>query len=226
MLPVSEKRRYRLLCPVGRALDVLGDRWSLLILRDLHAGPARFQELQQGLGVATNLLTTRLEELTASGLIAERSGQRHEPYRLTELGLGTDRVLWELVRLGATIDPDPDRQDPGNLRALALPLRLMLSAVEDRPTMVVRLHVDDEVFTIDSDPDRVDVDYGTTDDQPDLVIRVGYEPFIAAAEGQIPLDRFQREHVDVIEGADRLADFAALMAPALTIADLGGPRRA
>ena len=62
---MTKKRHYQLLCPIARALDVIGDRWSLLILRDLHAGPARFQELHDGLGTASNLLTTRLGELTA-----------------------------------------------------------------------------------------------------------------------------------------------------------------
>ena len=69
---MTAKRRYRLLCPIARALDVVGDRWALLILRDLHAGPARFHDLETGLGIATNLLTTRLIELTDAGLI-ERS---------------------------------------------------------------------------------------------------------------------------------------------------------
>lgn len=222
---MGQRRRYRLLCPVGRALDVVGDRWALLIVRDLHAGPARFQELQEGLGVATNLLTTRLEELTDAGLIHKRSNRRHEPYELTDLGRQTDRLLWELVRMGAMIDPDPDTQYPGNLRALALPLRLMLSAVEERSTMTVRLHIDDEVFTVDTSPDRVDVIYGPTDRQPDLVLRTCYEEFIDAAEGQISLEQFRRDHLEVVDGADRVAEFAAMMTPALAIAELGGPRR-
>ncbi len=222
---MSQKRRYRLLCPVGRSLDLVGDRWSLLILRDLHAGPARFQELQEGLGVATNLLATRLDELTGSGLIRKRSDQRHAPYELTDLGRGTDRLLWELVRLGAMIEPDPDPQDPGNLRALALPLQIMLSAVPDRPPLTVALQVDDELFTIDTGTDPVDVTYGSTEVDPDLRLRTGYEPLIAAVEGQIPLDQFRRRHLEVIGSTERLADFAAVINPALALADLGGPRR-
>ena len=66
---MTKRRHYRLLCPIARALDVLGDRWTLLILRDLHAGPARFQELHEGLGIATNLLSSRLAKLSESGMI-------------------------------------------------------------------------------------------------------------------------------------------------------------
>ena len=66
-------RRYRLLCPIARALDRVGDRWTLLILRDLHAGPARFVDVQASLpGLAPNLLTKRLRQLEADGLICRR----------------------------------------------------------------------------------------------------------------------------------------------------------
>jgi hypothetical protein len=61
-------RSYNLLCPISRALDHIGDRWTLLILRDLYAGPARFKDLQTGLaGIASNLLSDRLHALEASG---------------------------------------------------------------------------------------------------------------------------------------------------------------
>ena len=64
-------RSYKLLCPIARGLDRIGDRWTLLILRDLHAGPARFSDLQRGLtGIAANLLADRLAKLVTDGLIA------------------------------------------------------------------------------------------------------------------------------------------------------------
>ena len=88
---MTAKRHYNLLCPIARSLDAVGDRWTLLILRDLHAGPARYQELHEGLGIATNLLSTRLTELTESGLIHKPQG--HSAYELTDLGRSTDRIL-------------------------------------------------------------------------------------------------------------------------------------
>ena len=79
---MASSRRYRLLCPIARALDRIGDRWTLLILRDLHAGPARFSELQTGLaGIATNLLTDRLQQLMTDGLVVKRAGNSLLPYR-------------------------------------------------------------------------------------------------------------------------------------------------
>ncbi len=116
---MTAKRHYNLLCPIARALDAVGDRWTLLILRDLHAGPARYQELHVGLGIATNLLSTRLTELTDSGLIHKPS--EGNAYELTDLGRRTDRILWELSQFGGALDRDPDPREPGNLRTLALP---------------------------------------------------------------------------------------------------------
>ena len=90
---MTAKRHYNLLCPIARALDAVGDRWTLLILRDLHAGPARYQELHEGLGIATNLLSTRLTELTNDGLIRQPS--ERGACELTDLGL---HVLTKDVR--------------------------------------------------------------------------------------------------------------------------------
>lgn len=80
---MTAKRRYRLLRPIARALDAVGDRWALLIVRDLHAGPARFHDLETGLGIATNLLSTRLTELTEAGLIEKSTAVGRGVYQLT-----------------------------------------------------------------------------------------------------------------------------------------------
>ena len=68
-------------CPVARSLDVIGEKWSLLILRDLmRKGPLRFQDLETGLpGVAPNTLSARLKALEAQGVIATRLYERHPP---------------------------------------------------------------------------------------------------------------------------------------------------
>jgi DNA-binding HxlR family transcriptional regulator len=213
---MTAKRRYRLLCPIARALDVVGDRWALLILRDLHAGPARFQDLETGLGIATNLLSTRLSELTEAGLIDKSTDRGRGAYQLTELGRHTDRLLWELSRFGAQLDPEPDPREPGNLRTIALPLRTVLQAVSDRPNLVVRLLVDDDAFTITSTPDSVRVEYGDTDSEPDLVARTDYEGFLEAGEGRITLEDFATNHLEILDGARHADTFLALMQSAMT----------
>jgi DNA-binding HxlR family transcriptional regulator len=211
---MTAKRHYNLLCPIARALDAVGDRWTLLILRDLHAGPARYLELQEGLGIATNLLSTRLTELTDCGLI-QRPSERGA-YELTDLGRGTDRILWELARFGGALDRDPDPREPGNLRTLALPLKIVLGAVLDRPELTVRLHIDDDVFTIISTRDTLDVRYGEATMPADVVLQTGYEAFLDVAEGLMPAEDFVAHHVEVIDGSDNAGAFFALMGAAVT----------
>ncbi len=92
-------------CPVARALDVVGERWSLLILRDLlRHGPLRFQDLLQRLpGVAPNTLSARLKALEAQGVVATRLYEQHPPryqYLLTDKGKALGPVLKALYAWG------------------------------------------------------------------------------------------------------------------------------
>ena len=215
---MARKRPYQLLCPIARALDVIGDRWTLLILRDLHAGPARFQVLQEGLGVATNLLAIRLTELTESGLVQKEAIDEYSAYALTDLGRHTDMLLWELSRFGGRLDPDPNPRRPGNLRTIALPLSVVLNAVENRPNLTARLIIDGESFTVASTPDGVDVEYGETATPADLVVRTDYVGFLDVSEGRMSMEEFGAEHLEIVEGPEHIGAFAALMSAAIEAA--------
>ncbi len=211
---MTEKRSYRLLCPISRALDAIGDRWALLILRDLHAGPARYQELQEGLGMATNLLSTRLAELTAAGLICKPQTGR-SAYELTALGSRTDMVLWELARFGGRLDADPDPREPGNLRTMALPLRIMFESVTPRTDLVIRLLVDDDTFTITSSSSGVEVEYGDSETAPQLTARMDYLAFLELGEGRMSPKKFFASHLEIIDGAEYRDDFLSLLGTAM-----------
>ena len=92
-------------CPVARTLDLIGERWTVLILRDLFLqGPRRFQDLQESLaGVAPNTLSARLKDMEANGLIARRLYSEHPPrleYHLTEKGKTLGPVLRALREWG------------------------------------------------------------------------------------------------------------------------------
>jgi len=92
-------------CPVARALDVIGEKWSLLILRDLfRKGPLRFQELAGSLdGVAPNTLSARLKTLESQGVIATRLYEKHPPryeYFVTDKGKALGPVLKALYSWG------------------------------------------------------------------------------------------------------------------------------
>lgn len=97
--------KYGQSCPVARALDVIGEKWSLLILRDLaRHGPKRFQDFEQGLpGLAPNTLSARLKTLEAQGVIATRLYESHPPryqYFLTDKGKALGPVLKALYAWG------------------------------------------------------------------------------------------------------------------------------
>jgi DNA-binding HxlR family transcriptional regulator len=92
-------------CPIARALDVIGEKWSLLIIRDLiRTGPLRFQEMQDRLpGIAPNTLSARLKLLEDRGVIASRLYESHPPrleYFLTENGKSLGPVLQALYNWG------------------------------------------------------------------------------------------------------------------------------
>jgi len=90
-------------CPIARSLDVVGDMWSLLIVRDAFLGRCRFGEFQQALGVAKNILTVRLKKLVAYGvleLVPASDGSAYREYVLTEKGRGLFLVIVALGQWG------------------------------------------------------------------------------------------------------------------------------
>lgn len=90
-------------CPIARALDVIGDWWSLLIVRDTLRGMGRFSELQKSLGVSRNILTQRLRVLTEQGILElapAADGSAYSEYRLTEKGRSLFPVLVALGQWG------------------------------------------------------------------------------------------------------------------------------
>ena len=97
------------ICPVARTLDIVGDRWTLLVLRDLSLGYTRYSELVASCeGISTNLLSDRLKKLEERGLIERVLYSDHPPraeYRLTEKGLDFGNVLRALYRWGTTHEP-------------------------------------------------------------------------------------------------------------------------
>jgi len=182
---MTETRRYRLLCPIARALDRLGDRWALLVLRDLHAGPARFGELLDGLsGIASNLLASRLDELVEGGLVRKASGPHQVPvYELTPLGASTANLLYELAAFGSRLPPDPDRREPGNRRTVAVTLKVACSRVVDpKLTLRAELRLDGEPFAIDVNKGRVDI-VARPAVAPQVILETDYESMVAVMDG-------------------------------------------
>jgi DNA-binding HxlR family transcriptional regulator len=102
------KKRYLQYCGLARALDLIGERWTLLAVRELLTGPKRFSQLMNGLaGISPNLLTVRLKAMEAEGLL-EKKDRR---YQLTEFGWGLEAVVFSMAQWGSQTmvgGPTPD----------------------------------------------------------------------------------------------------------------------
>src|SRR5438128_9807388 len=93
------RRSYRQFCGLAKALDIVGERWTMLVVRNLLLGPQRYSELQRGLpGITTNLLAKRLKEMEAAGLI-ERTADA-QGWQLTPFGAGLEPAVHALGRWG------------------------------------------------------------------------------------------------------------------------------
>src|SRR5688572_28386605 len=111
--------KYGQYCPVAKALEILGERWTLLIVRDLLIGTRHFNELERGLpGISRALLSSRLRQLQQAGVIEKRlteSGRKTTEYQLTQAGYEVVNVLESLMTWGtmwAFGEPTPEELDP------------------------------------------------------------------------------------------------------------------
>jgi DNA-binding HxlR family transcriptional regulator len=162
-------RRYGQYCGIAKSLDVLGDRWALLIVRELLFGAMRYGELQAALpGIATDMLATRLRELEAAGVIS-RGPDDAKRYELTPRGHDARPVLEALAVWGLGELSERTGDDAFDARWLALPLGAMVRPERAAGvTLSVRLVVDgDEVMVRIADGQ---VDLSPTDGTADVTI--------------------------------------------------------
>src|ERR687893_871518 len=114
-LAVVSRRTYYQYCAVARALDVVGERWTLLLVRELLTGPKRFKDLSEGLsGIGTTLLTARLKALEGNGILRRTTlppPAGSKVYELTELGRSLEPVVIALSRWGLKLLDAPRREE-------------------------------------------------------------------------------------------------------------------
>jgi DNA-binding HxlR family transcriptional regulator len=173
---------YQTFCPVGAALNVVGERWALLIVRDLFLGPRRYSELLKGLGgIPTDILAARLRTLQEQGIVRQVGEGRGRRYELTEAGQGLGPVLRELGRWGADrlrLPADPSE----------IPTRVPLTSLLLGGAPYPRQAYGEYEVRVEEETVRVAVDAGqiraAPDSEPDTVIeltRAGMRSLILGA---------------------------------------------
>jgi DNA-binding HxlR family transcriptional regulator len=161
-------KSYGQYCALARALDVVGDRWTLLIARELLVGPRRYSELLEGLpGIATNLLAERLRGLEEHEVVAR---DRDSRYHLTEWGKSLSEPVHALARWAGPLMATSAGDDAFRGSWLALPVAVIFGGVDPRrPRLTVEVRAGDEPVTIVSSDGAVRVEPGPAT-SPHLVL--------------------------------------------------------
>lgn len=196
------RKSYEQVCPMATALDFVGDRWTILILRELLGGPARFQELKNGLpGIAPNLLTERLRRMETDGILRRTGGGGSGLYTLTDAGAGIRNAVEELGMWGARMGRIGPAVYQRSIRAIAMALQAVLVRAGDKlppERYIIELDVDGEPLEIILGP-RPSVT-ARTSTMPDARLATATSSVSALLRGQ-PVDDVAFHHVSGDEQA-------------------------
>lgn len=183
-------REYRQFCGLARALEILGGRWTLLIVRDLLGGPKRFTELHEGLpGIPTNVLTGRLRDLEEAGVTTRRLLSRGVAYTLTDYGRELEDALVGLGLWGAkTMGPRRDG-DFFSVHSLSLALRGAFHADKAREgDRDYELRLDDQTLRVSVTGGRLSF-LSERDQDPDVIIDTDPDTMNRLLTGALSLDQ-------------------------------------
>jgi DNA-binding HxlR family transcriptional regulator len=204
-MPTS--RSYHDACGIGRALDVVGERWALLVVRELFLGPQRYSDLRRALaGASSNLIADRLRELEGRGVIRRR---RLSPpagswvYELTAWGRELEPIVLALGGWGLRVPLPPE---PRTLSATSVLIYLRGCVHPDpaAPVTTGRVQLDDRVWTVRTASGQVDVRQGEPAD-PDFSLRTDPKTLNALIEDPDTLDAVRGDGSAEVTG-----DLAAL----------------
>lgn len=182
------RRSYDQYCAIARALDAIGDRWALLIVRELLAGPRRYTDLHTELpGVSTDILANRLKDLEHHSVLTRR---RLAPpasasvYELTDHGRALLPVLTALAAWGTPALTERRETDAVRAHWLALPLRAQLLQLPHTPGATVEVELAEGTFHLHLDDTRPPYGDGPAD-HPDTVLRIDADTHAQLAAGTL-----------------------------------------
>jgi DNA-binding HxlR family transcriptional regulator len=205
----SSRRRYEDACGAAHALDLVGERWALLVMRELMLGPKRFSDLRADLpGISANVLTQRLEGLEAAGVLVRRKlppPASAQVYELTPWGYESEPIFQTLGRWAAR-SPQHDPTLPLSAVSLFLSFRTMLDAERARGLAAhVGFRIGAETFLARLARGRIEVERGPIENVD--VVFAGAAPAIAAAVyGGQPLTALERAGMLAVDGDRALAE--------------------
>ncbi len=186
-------RSYNQYCGLSYALDIIGERWTMLIVRELMAGPRRFKDLMDGLpGVSTNLLSERLKNLEQEGILIRRTlppPAGSTVYALTELGLSLENSLLELGRWGSQfVPPSPEGVAVLHAGSYALTLKTFFRPEATQGMhQTFSLHIDDEILQVRIDDGEMEVEQGEARDA-DASLYTSVQVYLGLLTGNIPAE--------------------------------------
>jgi DNA-binding HxlR family transcriptional regulator/putative sterol carrier protein len=200
---MATRRTYDDGCAAAHALDLVGERWALLTIRELMLGPKRFTDLRAGLpGVSPNVLAQRLRELEGVGVVRRRKlppPAASKVYELTEWGKELEPVLIQLGRWGAR-SPSKPYDAALSVDSLILSFRTMFdSRRADGLSATYELRFDDDVFRAVIEDGRLDVVRGSAD-EPDAIIETDSNTLAGSVYGPVALAEAIRSGAIRIEG--------------------------
>ena len=221
----SSRRRYEDACGAAHALDLVGERWALLVMRELMLGPKRFSDLRADLpGISANVLTQRLEGLEAAGVLVRRKlppPASAQVYELTPWGYESEPIFQTLGRWAAR-SPQHDPTLPLSAVSLFLSFRTMLDPERARGLVArVGFRIGTETFLARLARGRIEVERGPLENVD--VVFAGAAPAIAAAVyGGQPLTALERAGMLAVDGDRALAERFVTLFPLPPKAETAG----
>ncbi len=202
---MGKKRSYQQYCSIARALDQVGERWTLLIVRDLLGGPRRYKDLQESLyGIGSNLLAVRLKDLESAGLIEnikQPPPSSVKSYQLTARGRALEPTVAALAHWGLELLATPRQKDHWQPHWNHIALKARFNPQEAAGLSATY------AFEIGGYPhyavikDGALANFEGTAPNPDLLLKASNEDFLRVVEGELNLKEAIQSGLISVEGS-------------------------
>jgi len=205
---MGTKRSYGEACRFAFALDLVGERWALLIVRELLLGPKRFTDLRQGLPHASpNMLSERLRELEAAGVVAKRRlppPAAVQVYELTEWGAELEPVVTQLGAWAAR-SPNPPEHREINADSIVLALRSLFDPGKATAEGDYQLRIAGRPYRVGVAAGELELERGAVAEPTATIAASDAGALAAVLSGELPLDEAIGSGAVEVEGGKRAA---------------------